>query len=92
MIVRKTAAEVDTMARAGEVDPSNAMVLVNAGTVHLMSGDRDRARDAFEAALRKNPRVARAHSSLGVVLAESGRAAASAGPQVAQSTPPLGAL
>jgi Tfp pilus assembly protein PilF len=49
------------------------MVLVNVGTVHLMNGDRDRARDAFEAALRKNPKVARAHSSLAVVLAESGR-------------------
>jgi tetratricopeptide (TPR) repeat protein len=39
-----------------------------------MAGDRDRAREAFQAALEQNPKLARAHSSLGFDLAESGRA------------------
>ena len=61
------------LAKAREGDPSNAMVLVNLGTVHLMARDRERARETFEAALAQNPRVARAHSSLGVMEAEDGR-------------------
>jgi choline-sulfatase len=61
-----------TFARAREVDPSNAMVLVNAGTVYLMAGDRVRARQAFEAALDIDQEVARAHNSLGVIAAEEG--------------------
>ena len=65
------------LARARDLDPSNAMVAVNAGTVDLMAGDRDRAREAFESAVAANPRVARAHSSLAFLLAESGRAAES---------------
>jgi arylsulfatase A-like enzyme/Flp pilus assembly protein TadD len=62
-----------TFARARQVDPSNAMVLVNAGTVHLVAGDRTRARQAFEAALELDGAVARAHNSLGVIAAEEGR-------------------
>jgi arylsulfatase A-like enzyme/Flp pilus assembly protein TadD len=62
-----------TFAEAREVDPSNPMVLVNAGTVHLMAGDRARARQAFEAALDLDDGVARAHNSLGVIAAEEGR-------------------
>jgi len=61
-----------TFARAREVDPSNAMVLVNAGTVYLMAGERVRARQAFEAALDIDQEVARAHNSLGVIAAEEG--------------------
>ena len=61
-----------TFARARELDPSNAMVLVNAGTVYLMAGDRVRARQAFEAALDIDQEVARAHNSLGVIAAEEG--------------------
>jgi arylsulfatase A-like enzyme/Tfp pilus assembly protein PilF len=61
-----------TFARARELDPSNAMVLVNAGTVYLMARDRVRARQAFEAALDIDPEVARAHNSLGVIAAEEG--------------------
>jgi Flp pilus assembly protein TadD len=38
-----------------------------------MGGDHERALEAFAAALLQNPKVARAHSSLGFVLAESGR-------------------
>jgi arylsulfatase A-like enzyme/Tfp pilus assembly protein PilF len=61
-----------TFARARELDPSNAMVLVNAGTVYLMAGDPVRARQAFEAALDIDQEVARAHNSLGVIAAEEG--------------------
>jgi tetratricopeptide (TPR) repeat protein len=49
------------------------MVLVNAGTVYLMAGDRTRARQAFEAALDLDDGLARAHNSLGVIAAEEGR-------------------
>jgi Tfp pilus assembly protein PilF len=38
-----------------------------------MAGEREPAREAFEAALGLNPSVARAHSSLGFMEAESGR-------------------
>jgi arylsulfatase A-like enzyme/Flp pilus assembly protein TadD len=60
-------------AAAHEVDPSNAMVLVNTGTVHLMAGDTERARRSFEEALRIDPGLARAHNSLGVLAAREGR-------------------
>ena len=63
-----------TLAAARERDPSNAMTLVEIGTVHLIAGDRARAARAFEEALSLNPRVARAHSSLGVLSVEDGRA------------------
>jgi tetratricopeptide (TPR) repeat protein len=58
--------------RVRKVDPSNAMALVNIATVHLGAGDPARARQALEAALALNPRVARAHNALGVLAAESG--------------------
>jgi arylsulfatase A-like enzyme/Tfp pilus assembly protein PilF len=61
-----------TFARARELDPANSMILVNAGTVYLMAGDRVRARQAFEAALDIDPEVARAHNSLGVIAADEG--------------------
>ena len=62
-----------TFERAGRVDPSNPMVRVNAGTVHLMKGDLPAARAAFEAALAMDPDLARAHNSLGVIAAREGR-------------------
>ena len=62
-----------TFGHARELDPSSAMALVNAGTVHLTAGDRARARQAFEAALELDDGVARAHNSLGVIAAEEGR-------------------
>jgi Flp pilus assembly protein TadD len=62
-----------TFARVRELDPSNAMALVNAGTVHLMTGDRVRARQALEAALAVDDGVARAHNGLGVIAAKEGR-------------------
>jgi Tfp pilus assembly protein PilF len=49
------------------------MVLVNIGTVHLMAGEMDRAREFFESALRIDPGLARAHNSLGVIAARQGR-------------------
>jgi arylsulfatase A-like enzyme/Tfp pilus assembly protein PilF len=63
-----------SLARARQIVPANAMLLVDVGTVRLMGGDRKAAREAFEAALKKDPNVARAWSSLGVLAAEDGRA------------------
>ena len=63
-----------SLARAREVSPNSAMVLVHEGTVRLLAGDPRRGREAFEEALRLNPSVARAHSSLGFLLAENGQA------------------
>jgi len=63
-----------TLDRARAQDPSNAMLLVQAGTVEVMAGRRAEAREAFEGALRLNPGVARAHSSLAALAAEDGRA------------------
>ena len=52
--------------RVRRIDPSNAMALVNIGTVHLMAGEqRRRARHSFASALAANPSLARAHNSLG---------------------------
>jgi arylsulfatase A-like enzyme/predicted negative regulator of RcsB-dependent stress response len=65
---------LSTLAQARRQDPSNAMLRVEAGTVYLMAGDRERAREEFEAALALNGNVARAHSSLGVIAAADGRA------------------
>ena len=59
--------------KARSQEPGNAMLLVETGTVLLGSGDRDRARQEFDAALRLNPNVARAHTSLAVMAAEDGR-------------------
>ena len=64
---------VATLGVARQRDPSNAMTVVELGTVHLIAGERDRARQAFQEALAINPRVARAHSSLGVLSIEDGR-------------------
>jgi arylsulfatase A-like enzyme/Tfp pilus assembly protein PilF len=58
--------------RARRADPSNAMVLHNIGTVRLMFGDRAGAREAFAAALDREPELVRAYSSLGVIAAQSG--------------------
>lgn len=61
------------LAEARRQDPTNAMLRVETGTVHLMAGDRQRAREEFVAALALNRSVARAYSSLGVMTAEEGR-------------------
>jgi arylsulfatase A-like enzyme/Flp pilus assembly protein TadD len=59
--------------RAREIDPQNVQLLVDLGTVRLMEGEVGPAREAFEAALSENPRVARAESSLGFIDAQAGR-------------------
>jgi arylsulfatase A-like enzyme/Flp pilus assembly protein TadD len=64
-----------TLARARDLDPSNAQLLTQTGTVQLMAGDPVRAREAFESALRADPSLARAHSSLGALDIEDRRAA-----------------
>lgn len=58
--------------RIRQIDPSNAMALVNIGTVHLMTTDYGSARTAFDQALALDPRTARAHNSLGVIAARQG--------------------
>jgi arylsulfatase A-like enzyme/tetratricopeptide (TPR) repeat protein len=59
--------------KAREVEPRNAMIFVDVGTVLLMAGDATGAKEAFETALLRNPAIARAHSSLGFMAAEAGR-------------------
>jgi Flp pilus assembly protein TadD len=62
------ALEVFTRARA--VDPTSGLPLLDAGTVFLMGGDRDRAAASFTEALTVDPSLARAHNGLGVIDAE----------------------
>jgi arylsulfatase A-like enzyme/Flp pilus assembly protein TadD len=72
----RTGATTDALAtleRARAEDPSNAMLLVDVGTIELMAGRRPQAQRAFEAALRLNPGAARAHSSLAAMAADDGR-------------------
>jgi arylsulfatase A-like enzyme/Flp pilus assembly protein TadD len=52
--------------------PTNALTLVNVGTVELMAGSRDAAQRSFEAALAIDSSVARAHNSLGVIAMTEG--------------------
>jgi tetratricopeptide (TPR) repeat protein len=63
---------IATLTRAREVDPQNVQLLVDLGTIRLMAGEAGPAREAFEAALARNPGVARAHSSLGFIDAQAG--------------------
>jgi tetratricopeptide (TPR) repeat protein len=62
-----------TFARARAADPTSAMVLVNTATVHMMTGDLRAAREALDAALGLDPRVAKAHNELGVIAARGGQ-------------------
>ena len=64
-----------SLSRASSEDPSNGRLLLEAGTVHLMAGKRDRAREAWNKALSLNPNLARAHTSLGVLSLEERRPA-----------------
>jgi arylsulfatase A-like enzyme/Flp pilus assembly protein TadD len=58
------------LGRARAQDPSNARLLVETGTIRMIANDRAGARRDFEAALQRNPELARAHSSLGVMAAD----------------------
>ena len=66
----RTREALDTFARARTADPSNGLPLVDAGTVYLMTGDRDRASAAFKDALAVDATLARAHNGLGVIDAQ----------------------
>lgn len=50
--------------RAARLDPGNAAVHNDLGLVHLARGDAARARQAFESALARAPRLAPAHFNL----------------------------
>jgi len=69
----RTGEALAALARARQLEPGNAMLVVEVGTVRLMAGDESGAREAFEQALVQNPDTARAHSSLGFLAAEAGR-------------------
>jgi arylsulfatase A-like enzyme/Flp pilus assembly protein TadD len=69
----RTEASLATFTRLLDRDPTNALALVNLGTVYLMAGDRATARQAFESALDFDDAVARAHNALGVIAAGEGR-------------------
>jgi arylsulfatase A-like enzyme/Flp pilus assembly protein TadD len=58
--------------RAKQVDATHPLIFVNIGTIHLMKREFPEARDAFEAALRLDPKIARAYNGLGVVAARTG--------------------
>ena len=63
--------------RASQIDPRNPSVPVHLGTLYLMSGDRDRARQAFQEALALNSNTVAAHTALGVMEVEDGNTKAS---------------
>ena len=59
--------------RVRRIDPSNAMALVNIGTVHLMAGRQPTPpRHSFATRWRRTRSLARAHNSLGVIAAGAG--------------------
>ena len=66
----RTREALDVFERARTLDPGSGLPLVNAATIYLMSGDRDRASAAFHDALTIDPTLARAHNGLGVIAAE----------------------
>jgi arylsulfatase A-like enzyme/Flp pilus assembly protein TadD len=66
----RTAEALAALDRARALDPSNTRLLVETGTVRMIANDRAGARRDFDAALTRNPQLARAHSSLGVMAAE----------------------
>jgi len=68
--VRRTREALDVFTRARALDPGNGLPLVDAATVYLMTGDRERASSAFTEALTVDPTLARAHNGLGVIAAE----------------------
>jgi arylsulfatase A-like enzyme/tetratricopeptide (TPR) repeat protein len=61
--------------QASAEDPSNGRLLLEAGTIHMMAGQRGRARETWSRALQLNPNLARVHTSLGVLSLEERRAA-----------------
>ena len=68
--VGRPADALDVFTRAHAADPTSGLPLLDAGTVFLMGGDRDRAAKSFTEALAIDPSLARAHNGLGVIDAE----------------------
>jgi tetratricopeptide (TPR) repeat protein len=68
--VGRTREALEAFTRARSLDPSNGLPLVDAATIYLMNGDRDRAAAAFTDALSVDPALARAHNGLGVIAAQ----------------------
>jgi arylsulfatase A-like enzyme/Tfp pilus assembly protein PilF len=66
----RTGEALEAFTRARSLDPANGLPLVDAATVYLMTGDRERASTAFIEALALDPTLARAHNGLGVIAAE----------------------
>lgn len=62
-----------TLQKAGQVDPTNPMVAVHEGTLHLLAGDRGAARSAFGRALALNGDTVPALTALGILEMEEGR-------------------
>lgn len=60
----RPAEAIEWMARSIAVTGGNAAVLSNLGSAHLAVGDARRAREALEAAIRHDPRMAPAHYNL----------------------------
>ena len=58
---------------AARLDPDNAAVHNDLGLVHLALGDSARAREAFEAALARAPRLAPAHFNLARLMMNAQR-------------------
>jgi type II protein arginine methyltransferase len=54
------------------LDPSNGLCWLNVATVHLMAGRLGDARTALQGALEREPSLARAHTSMGVLEAREG--------------------
>ena len=59
--------------RAARLEPRNAAVCNDLGLVHLALGDSIRAREAFEAALARAPRLAAAHFNLARLMMNAQR-------------------
>ena len=59
--------------RAARLEPRNAAVRNDLGLVHLALGDSVRAREAFEAALARAPRLAAAHFNLARLMMNAQR-------------------
>jgi arylsulfatase A-like enzyme/Tfp pilus assembly protein PilF len=58
--------------RARALDPGSPLLLLDRGTIHLMSRERAAARADFQAALDASPHLAAAHSALAVLAQEDG--------------------
>ncbi len=56
--------------KARRVAPDNPMVPVHQGTLHLLTGDRGQAKQAFNEALALHPTLVAAHTALGMMAIE----------------------